>query len=74
MQFNLVPITSASTLTCISHRSQVEGVKAFAARLKSEAGDMRSVLSTIQDSVLAAGMDLDKYDENGEPLGTSQVG
>lgn len=52
---------------------QVEGTKAYAARLKAESGDMRAVMSAIQDSVLAAGLDIAKHDEYGEPLAVSQA-
>ena len=47
--------------------------KAYAAQLKSESGDMKSIVSAIQDSVLAAGMGIKMHDDDGEPLRGSRV-
>lgn len=57
---------------CFS-RAKVDVAKAYAAQLKSESGDMKSIVSAIQDSVLAAGMGIKMHDDDGEPLRGSRV-
>lgn len=54
-------------------RAKVDAAKAYAAQLKSESGDMKSVVSAIQDSVLAAGMGINMHGDDGEPLRGSRV-
>lgn len=41
--------------------------------MRAESGDMRSVLSSIQDTSLAVGLEPDTRDEHGDPLGVNQV-
>ncbi|CAM9352187.1 unnamed protein product, partial [Laminaria digitata] len=52
---------------------EVDVAKAYAVQLKSESGDMKSVVSAIQDSVLAAGMGIKMHGEDGEPLRGSRA-
>lgn len=56
-----------------THLLKLEEATTCAVRLRSESGDMRNLLSSIQDSVLAAGMDIEMRDDDGNPLAVSEV-
>lgn len=69
---HLVPCSRADHYYVLL-RAKVDAGKAHAARLKSDSGDMKSVVSALQDSVLAAGMGIKMHGDDGELLRGSRV-